>query len=69
MPTQVHLPASPLDPLKDARALHASIESLRHLLRLQSRQLDALERRLAPGRDPAATGAARLRDLKSSGRL
>jgi hypothetical protein len=67
MPTHLKT-ARPLpDPLGDARDLHASIATLRHLLRAQSRQFEALERRLSPARSPAETGARRLRALKFGG--
>lgn len=55
------------DPLGDARDLHASIAALRHLLAAQSRQFEAIERRLSPPRSPAETGALRLRALKAEG--
>lgn len=61
-PTQ-HLPS--VDPLADARALQTSIMGLRHLLAAQSRQLDAIERRLCLAGSPAETGAQRLRALKA----
>ncbi|TNC13488.1 hypothetical protein FF100_11895 [Methylobacterium terricola] len=67
MPTHATTPHPSLDPLGDARDLQASIAALRHLLRAQSRQLEALERRLAPPGSPAETGARRLRALKTGG--
>ncbi|ACL58517.1 hypothetical protein [Methylobacterium nodulans] len=57
------------DPLADARALHARIEALRGVMRLQLRALDGLERRLTPLRPDGREGAARLRALKGSGKL
>ncbi|MFH6783198.1 MULTISPECIES: hypothetical protein [Methylobacterium] len=67
MPTHATTPRLPPDPLGDARDLQASIAALRHLLRAQSRQFEALERRLAPSGSPAETGARRLRALKAGG--
>ncbi|KMO09801.1 hypothetical protein [Methylobacterium platani] len=58
-------PRPAADPLGDARDLQASIAALRLLLRAQSRQLEALERRLSPAGSPAETGARRLRALKA----
>ncbi|KMO11154.1 hypothetical protein [Methylobacterium indicum] len=55
----------PLDPLEDARDLQASIAALRLLLKAQSRQFEAIERRLSPPGTPAETGAHRLRALKA----
>lgn len=67
MPTQRLTDHHSLDPLSDARDLHASIAALRLLLTAQSRQFDAIERRLSPSRSPAETGATRLRALKAGG--
>ncbi|TGD95102.1 hypothetical protein [Methylobacterium nonmethylotrophicum] len=67
MPTHPTQLLPPLDPLADARALQASIVALRHLLAAQSRQLDAIERRLSPACSPAEAGARRLRALKAGG--
>ncbi|KMO44877.1 hypothetical protein VQ03_00835 [Methylobacterium tarhaniae] len=67
MPTHRTTAPRSLDPLGDARDLHASITALRHLLTAQSRQLDALERRLSPVPSPAEAGARRLRALKAGG--
>ncbi|MGY2047902.1 hypothetical protein [Methylobacterium sp. JK268] len=69
MPHDAPSPIRPYDPLAEARALHASIENLRHAMRLQIRALDSLERRLTPPRPEGRQGAARLRDLKASGLL
>jgi len=67
MPTHPTQLLPPLDPLADARALQASIATLRQLLAAQSRQLDAIERRLSHAGSPAETGARRLRALKAGG--
>ncbi|MCF4124708.1 hypothetical protein [Methylobacterium sp. SyP6R] len=64
MPTQPLTAHLAPDPLGDARDLHASIAALRRLLIAQSRQFEAIERRLSPARSPAETGALRLRALK-----
>ncbi|WP_298958699.1 hypothetical protein [uncultured Methylobacterium sp.] len=61
-------PLPPPDPLADARALHDRIAALKQALILQSRQLDALERSLAPRRTPAQAGAQRLLALKPAAR-
>lgn len=67
MPTQPLTAQLSPDPLSDARDLHASIATLRLLLAAQGRQFEAIERRLAPARSPAETGAWRLRALKAEG--
>ena len=48
---------SPVDPLKDARALQASIDNLKALLNLQLRQVEQLNARLYE--DTAGGSAAR----------
>ena len=67
MPTHPAITPRPADPLSDARELQASIAALRALLQAQSRQFEAIERRLAPVRSPSETGAARLRALRAGG--
>lgn len=67
MPTQRLTGHHSLDPLGDARDLRASIAAWRLLLTVQSRRLDAVERRLSPPRSPAEPGAMRLRALKAGG--
>ncbi len=69
MPHDVPSPAPTYDPLADAQALHARIKALRHVMRLQIRALDGIERRLTPRQPEARVGAARLRDLRARGML
>ena len=55
--------------LHEATELHASVARLRGMLRLQVRQLDALERIHSPAKSEGRVAANRLILLRRSGQL